>query len=347
MNTLVEPIKEAILANLGPLKSAPKNWHKRNCPMCVSRGFGRDTRSRFGIQLNPDAIALNCFNCGFSASYTEGGPLSKSFKTFLNVIGIDSKFVRSLEFEIFKTRSRIHQDSPTSLSKFVSVTDKWGAIPLPKDSMSLMEWANHGVTDPNFIRVMEYAVSRRIYDLDKFYWTPETDSRLNERLIIPYTYRGNPMGFTARLCYPAGKQIPKYYQQCPTDFVYNLDNQMDTNRKFVIVTEGVLDAWSVDGVGILGEMSQTKADIINRLHKHVIVSADRDKKGRDLVEFAIDNNWSVAFPRWSPDIKDASAASAKYGRLLTVKSILSTSSTGKDKIKLKWDIAFNEMTRRR
>ena len=351
MNNLLETLKQAILGNLGPLKSAPKNWHKRNCPMCVSRGFGQDTRSRFGIQLNPQSIALHCFNCGFSSAYTDGEPLSNSFKTFLNVIGVDRQFVKTIEFEQFKLKHSIVEvregdATRTRITPFASVTDKWLPISLPENSLSLMEWANYGLTDPNFLKVLEYAVSRRIYDLDKFYWSPSEKFCINQRLIIPYWYKGNTTGFTARLCYNADKRIPKYYQQCPTDFVYNLDNQRNVDRKYVIVTEGVLDAWAVDGVGILGEMNQVKADLINRLHKVVVVSPDRDQKGRDLVDFAIANDWGVSFPKWSPDIKDAAAAAAKYGGLLTTSSILAAITEGTEKIKLKWDISFNELTRR-
>jgi hypothetical protein len=141
------------------------------------------------------------------------------------------------------------------------------------------------------------------------------------------------------------KSIPKYYQQCPQDFVYNLDNQQGWLRKYVIVTEGVLDAWIVDGISILGEVGQSKVDIINRLQKEVIVCPDRDKKGWDLVNIAIENNWSVAFPKWDAGIKDAANASEKYGRLLTTHSIISSAVHGKDKIKLHWQIEHNQRQR--
>jgi hypothetical protein len=107
------------------------------------------------------------------------------------------------------------------------------------------------------------------------------------------------------------------------------------------LTEGVLDAWTVDGISILGEIGQAKIDIVNRLQKEIIVCPDRDLKGWDLVEAAIDNNWKVSFPKWNKDIKDAAAASEKYGKLLTTHSIISSAIQGKDKIKLKWEIEFN------
>ena len=108
----------------------------------------------------------------------------------------------------------------------------------------------------------------------------------------------------------------------------------------------MLDAWVVDGISILGEIGQSKVDIVNRLQKEVIVCPDRDKKGHDLVNVAIENEWSVAFPKWDKDIKDAAAAAEKYGRLLTTHSIISSAVAGREKIQLKWEIEQNERQRK-
>lgn len=351
---IIDILKDTILQNIGPLKSAPKGWHKRHCMLCHTQGHGKDTRNRFGIQFNTQSIAMNCFNCGFSAGYTEGKELSKAFKFFLKQLSIDEKFIEHVEFEIFKQKHKIQllREGETEIitpeAKFRALAQSWHQVPLPEDSLPITEWLNYDLQDPDFLDVVNYAIERKIYDLEEFYWTPLKSHNLNRRLLIPYYFRNKIVGFTARLSYDTvDKSIPKYFQQCPTDFVYNLDNQQGWSRKYVIVTEGVLDAWAVDGVGILGEIGQTKVDIINRLQKHVIVCPDRDRKGRDLVDVAIDNNWSVSFPKWDQSVKDAAHASQIYGRLLTTHSIISSAVSGKDKIKLKWDIEQNERERKR
>jgi hypothetical protein len=324
--------------------------------LCHTQGHGKDTRNRFGIQFNADSIAANCFNCGFSAGYTEGKELSKSFKFFLKQLGIADRFIEEIEFEIFKQINSIkvmregeeETKREDKESKIRSLFDQWKSVDLPADSLPITQWLEYGLDDPDFLQVVEYALNRRIFELDKFYWSPDKARNVNQRLIIPYYYKKKIVGFTARLSYNTdGKEIPKYYQQCPTDFVYNLDNQQAWNRKYVILNEGVLDAWVTDGISNLGELGQTKIDIINRLQKQVIVCPDRDKKGGDLVEAALENNWSVAFPEWDKDIKDAAKASEKYGRLLTIHSIISTAVEGKDRIKLRWDIEHNERKRKR
>lgn len=352
---IIDVIKDAILQNIGPLKQAPKGWHKRHCMLCHTQGHGKDTRNRFGIQFNQDNIIAHCFNCSFNAGYTEGRELSKSFKFFLSQLNIDEKFIKQIEFEIFKKRNRMQgiregdeekEEDPEK--KFRTLFQKWKPMDLPEDSYTITQWLENGLEDPDFLNVVEYAINRNILDLDNFYWSPSKEFNLHQRLIIPYIYKGKTVGFTARLHYDVpDKSIPKYYQQCPPDFVYNLDHQQGWHRKYALVTEGVLDAWVTDGISILGEVGQSQIDIINRLQKQVIVCPDRDKKGWDLVEVAIENNWAVSFPKWDKDIKDAAKAAERYGRLLTTHSIISSAVLGKEKIHLKWDIEQNARKRQR
>ena len=353
---IIDILKDAILQNIGPLRQSPKGWQKSCCKLCTTQGHGIDTRYRFGIRFEPNLISCNCFNCGFSCSFVQTPikGLSKSFKFFLGQLHLDQKFIEQIEFEIFKQKNQIHsiregdenkvEDKET---KFRNLFQKWHPVELPDDSLPITEWLENNLDDPDFLRVVNYALDRKLFNLGEFYWSPMTSHNLNQRLIIPYYHKDKIVGFTARLCYDVpDKSIPKYFQQCPTDFVYNLDHQQGWSRKYAIVTEGVLDAWAVDGISILGEIGQTKVDIVNRLQKEIIVCPDRDKKGRDLVNVAIENDWSVAFPKWDTDIKDAAAASEKYGRLLTTHSIISSAVFGREKIQLKWEIEQNERQRK-
>ena len=345
---LLDILKETLLQHLGPLKAAPKGWQRRNCPLCHTQGHGADKRGRFGIQFAPDHIAANCFNCGYHAGYRETEPMSKQFKLLLTTLNISPKFIKHLEFESFKLRNSIeqHKDGGTSdnyLDRMRGASTRWLPVSLPDDAYPITTWLELGLDTDDFMGVVNYALSRRILSLDDFYWTPNKRYNLNRRLIIPYRYNNTIVGYTARLSYDQkSKDVPKYFQQCPTDFVYNLDAQQAHARKHVIVTEGVLDAWAVDGVGVLGEITPAKVEIINRLHKNIIVCPDRDLKGGALVEAAIKNRWGVAFPRWDRDIKDAAQAAQRYGRLLTTHSIVQSSVRNTDKVRIMWEIMLNE-----
>jgi DNA primase len=124
--------------------------------------------------------------------------------------------------------------------------------------------------------------------------------------------------------------------------VFNCDQQ-NYNRQFVLVMEGPFDAIALDGVAVLGsEPNQRQKEMIDNLQRKVIVVSDRDKAGKLLIERAIDYGWSVAFPEWEPGIKDVGDAIIKYGKILTMKSILATIENSKVKIKLKENAWLNK-----
>lgn len=351
---IIDILKESILSNIGPLKTAPQGWHKRHCMLCHTQGHGKDTRNRFGIQFNPQSIVVNCFNCRFSAGYTEGKELSKSFLFFLSQLNLDKKFIDQIKFEVYKQKNQIKvvregdEAAPNKEDKLRSLFDKWKEVELPPDAMPITTWLEYELDDHNFLDVANYAIDRRLLNLDDFYWSPDTKFNMNQRLIIPYYYKDKIVGYTGRLCYDTvEKTIPKYHQKCPHDFVYNLDHHSDWLRKYVIVNEGVLDAWSVDGVSTLGEISREQIEIINRLQKQVIVCPDGDRSGKGLVDAAIENKWAVAFPKWRMQFKDATAAAGKYGQLLTTQSIISSAISGSLKIEVAWAMDQNNRDKMR
>jgi hypothetical protein len=333
----VDILKNEILQNIGQLKPASKGWQRQNCRMCQMQGYGKDTRGRFGIQFTPLVITTHCFNCGFAAVF-DGRKLSNKFKLFLHTINVPDIFIKEFDFALYKQQ---YKEILSATEDVVVRKTEYEIIELPKNSHTISEWISFNNNDENFSKVVNYAYGRRLDTFDNLYWSPELDNNMNERLILPYYYRGNLVGYTARLYYDAGKKISKYYQQCPTDFVYNLDNQID-ERKFCIVTEGVIDAYCVDGVATLGDINQEKINHINRLHKQIIVSPDKDKNGTALVEAALENNWAVSFPKWDKYIKDAAQASETYGKLLTLYSIIQSRVINKTQIDVMWQIELKE-----
>jgi DNA primase len=127
----------------------------------------------------------------------------------------------------------------------------------------------------------------------------------------------------------------KYYTDVQPGYVFNMDAQ-NWNRKFVIVTEGPFDAIAINGISILGsEVNDIQTQLINDLGKRVIVVPDKDKPGEKLIDQAIENRWSVAFPKWHNEVADVADAVLKYGRLFTMQSILKNTESNKLKINLR------------
>ena len=157
----------------------------------------------------------------------------------------------------------------------------------------------------------------------------------NARLVVPFMYNNKPVGWTGRHVNPPNKETAKYLKNQQSGYVFNIDRFVDSNRDFVIVTEGVFDAILIDGISVLGNgVTAEQAHLIDKLNKRVILCPDRDDAGKDLIEKAVELGWEVSFPPWHKDCKDAADAVAKYGRLLTVNSIIKFASDNKVKIQV-------------
>jgi len=181
------------------------------------------------------------------------------------------------------------------------------------------------------IPVLEYMVSRRLFPEDfLFYWTPKVG--FSNRLIIPFLYKGEIVGWTARAVNDAQ---PKYLSEQQPGYVFNLDNQHN-DREFIIVSEGPFDALSIDGCALLGaEIKDSQNWLLRQLGKEIILVPDRDEAGKATLEHALEYNWSVSMPDWPEGIKDINDAVIKLGKLATMWLIVSSKESNNLKIQLK------------
>ena len=194
-------------------------------------------------------------------------------------------------------------------------------VELPEGARPINNWDDWQALEPtgideNLFKVAEYMKKRQLnIDDYNFHWTPKLGYR--DRLIVPFYYKGDVVGWTARKVTDGN---PKYLSEQQPGYVFNMDAQ-DWTRKFVIVTEGPFDAITISGVSILGsEINDIQRELITGLNRQVIVIPDRDKPGQKLVDQATEYGWSVAFPEWPKQINDVADAVAKYGRLFVLQS---------------------------
>ena len=276
-------------------------------------------------------VSYHCFNCGFKASYVIGRRLTQKMRTFMSYIGIADDTVRKLAIEAMRHEE---SDSKYEKKKFITFNKKT----LPQNTKRLEYWLENYKTLPetqqkNIDNLLTYLASRSIgADWYDFMYSPHNYFDVDKRLLIPFYWRGDIVGFTGRLFEPLQKV--KYYTDVQPGYVFNMDAQ-DWTRKFVIVTEGPFDAITISGVSILGsEVNDIQRDLINGLNRQVIVVPDRDAPGQKLINQAIEFGWSVAFPEWEDSIKDTADAVSKYGRLFVLQSILKSTETNKLKIDL-------------
>jgi len=330
MNLIQNTILTALPANK---KKTPSGWISFNAPCCIHNGETQDKKKRGGIMTSADGtLSYHCFNCGYKASYILGRRLTQKMRTLMSYIGIPDDTVRKLAIEAMR-----HEESDTKYEKkkFVNFKTK----DLPKDTMKLETWLEKYKTlsnaqQTNIDNLLTYLTSRGIgADWYDFMYSPNTFWDVNKRLLIPFYWRGDVVGFTGRMFEKSEKV--KYYTDVQPGYVFNMDVQ-DWTRKFVIVTEGPFDAITISGVSILGsEINDIQRDLIDGLNRQVIVVPDRDAPGEKLINQALEFGWSVAFPEWGEDVDDVADAVLKYGRLFTIQSILKTTESNKFKIDLK------------
>ena len=327
-------VAETTLAYLpAKQKTSPKGWRSFNAPCCHHNGERPDTRQRGGLIANGDGgISYHCFNCGYKTSWQPGRQLTFKYQTLLRWLHVPDDTINKLALQVLR------ENEGVEAHEHIVQLPKFEPLDLPKDSQKISECTS---TSKFFVRVVEYMQSRQLFldDYD-FYWSKDLAWR--DRLIIPFHWEGNVVGYTARSV--DSDKRPKYLASEPEGFVFNLDAQT-YDKQFVIVHEGPIDAIYTGGTALLGsEIGEQQELMINRLNKDVIVVPDRDTAGKKLVEDAISRGWQVSMPEWETDINDAGDAVERYGRLYTLYSIVQAAETSPLKNRLrakKWFISKN------
>lgn len=337
-------------------RAASKGWISFNAPCCVHNGETADTRSRGGVIMNPDGgISYHCFNCNYKTSYIPGRPLSYKFRKLLSWLGAAENSIRQMVIEAIRLKEFIEITEPQKAVEAPEVN--FPARPLPRQAQSFKSFVtflelNNGTNEmpKQFHDAVEYVFRRKI-DMQRydFYWTPEVEHKLNYRVVVPFIWQGQTIGYTARSTVDGIK--PKYHNSHEPNFVFNTNEQRPEN-KFVLVVEGPFDAMAIDGVAVLSnDCNEEQADIIDNLGKEVIVVPDFDvhinklgKKvwpGGHLIDRAVEYGWSVAFPVWMETCKDVGEAVERYGKLFVLKSILDSVEHNKFKIEILKRKTFN------
>ena len=336
---MLTAVQDAVQLLLPPKRkhNSTSGWTSFNAVCCHHNGESPDTRGRGGIITNANgSVSYSCFNCGFKANYTPGRHLTYKFRKFLRWLGGSDQEIKRLTIEAIRVKDLIAPEDIKEEHQEVVFKPR----PLPpgaKTFVSLAEWYTLADTKnlpKDFDKALAYLEERHArFDKYDFYWTEDPEHSMNKRIIVPFYWKDEIIGYTARAFESYVK--PKYYSQYDTNYVYNMDRQTP-EKKFVIVTEGPFDAMAVDGVAILGnECSEVQADIIDSLGREVIVVPDNDRAGRSLVDQAAEFGWSVSFPIWHENCKDINEAVRKYGRLFVLKAILDGKETSRIKIELK------------
>ena len=314
----------------GKRRTTPSGWTSFNAPCCIHQGESADTRSRGGIRFDGSGVSYHCFNCNYKTGWQPGWHLGYKFRKLLQWLGASDNEIQRLVLEAIRVRDETEQLGFDVQSSFDPVFD---TIELPESVPIIVDAYSSGFDYPaDFTECVNYLHKRKLPGR-RFYWTPDTVNRLNRRVILPFYYNQQVVGYTARIIDADSK--PKYFTRSQPGYVYNMDSQTP-DRKIVLVTEGPFDALCIDGVATLGnEINEQQVDLIDQLGKQVVVVPDKDDSGIKMIKQALEFGWSVSFPEWHDDCKDVNDAITKYGKLFTFNNIVKNIETNSLKIKVK------------
>jgi len=316
---LVEKVHRLLLDNL-PIKTnkTPSGWNTMDCPMCS------DKRKRGGLITTGAKISYNCFNCGYTTGWEPNPTLGKKYKDLATILGANQQDIHKVTIELLKYAEELETETETD---YVYNLQKFTTEQIP-DTASAVDDLEDGHA------VKEYAKQRGLLGLYPLLYF--NNNLYKQRLVVPFTYNNEVVGWTGRHISPPDKQTPKYLHKMQPGYVFNIDRFADSKREIVIVTEGVFDAILVDGIAIQGNsVGPEQAHLIEKLGKRIIVCPDRDKAGIELMLQAAELGWEVSFPPWHVDCKDAADAVNMYGRLATISSIIKHATNNKLKIEVR------------
>ena len=304
----------------GKKKLTSSGWTSFNAVCCSHFGHKTDRRSRGGIMFDGTNWTYHCFNCGFKCNFVLGKSISHKARNLLTWCGIDGTEIQRWSLESLQHKDLLDFTQPKKKVKI-----KFKDHVLPEGELVDENNPLHKV-------YADYVKARGISTTEyPFLITPSEKGRMANRVIIPYTYKNKIVGHTSRFL---DNKIPKYLNEQQAGYVFNIDMQKP-EWQVCIVTEGIFDALSIDGVAVMhDEISSDQALLLSTLNKQIIVVPDRDKTGLKMCDRALELGYQVSLPVWEADIKDVNDAVVRYGKLPTLLSILQSATNSKIKIEM-------------
>ena len=301
-------------------KQSSSGWVSFNGPCCVHNGESVDRRQRGGFKSSIEGWSYHCCNCNFTASFILGRNLSIKARKFLSWLNVPAEEIDRIQLESLR-----HRSIEGMIDDRQRTADAILGIHFEEKDMGGVEFVTPEHTDIwNYLR-------RRKAPIDYPYMISSTKGA-RPGVIIPFTYNNTLVGSTKRFL---DDRKPVWINDFQPGYVFGTDLQHQ-DWQYVIVTEGIFDALSIDGLALMhNTVSDAQVRLIRNIGKEIIVVPDQDIAGMELVDRAVELNWAVSIPDWPDGIKDVNDAVIKLGKIATLITILQSKETSRIKIELR------------
>ena len=302
-------------------KQTSSGWVSFNAPCCVHTGESADRRSRGGVKQQEDDWSYHCFNCGFTASFVPGRPVSYKARKLLGWLGVDSTDIERLNLESLKRKSLLDLTAERNTIKKTQIDFDEKEVPEGVERI-----------DPNnklHFHYVDYLKQRGIVFGYPFLVDKKRGPR--DRIVVPYTYKNRIVGHTSRYL---DSRTPKFINSQQPGYVFGYDLQK-SNWTSAIVVEGIFDALSISGLACMHEtISKDQAQLLKQLQRRIIVVPDQDRAGLGIIDAAVEHKFEVSIPEWPEDIKDVNDAVVRFGVAQTLQQIHQHAQRSKIKIEM-------------
>jgi hypothetical protein len=302
-------------------KQTSSGWVSFNAPCCVHTGESADRRSRGGVKQQEDDWSYHCFNCGFTASFVPGRPVSFKARKLLGWLGVDSTDIERLNLESLKRKSLLDLTAERNTIKQTQIDFDEKEVPEGVERID--------TNNKLHFHYVDYLKQRGIVFGYPFLVDKKRGPR--DRIIVPYTYKNRIVGHTSRYL---DSRTPKFINSQQPGYVFGYDLQK-SNWTSAIVVEGIFDALSISGLACMHEtISKDQAQLLKQLQRRIIVVPDQDRAGLSIIDAAVEHKFEVSIPEWPEDVKDVNDAVVRFGVAHTLQQIHQNAERSKIKIEM-------------
>ena len=334
----MEILKQVLLSHIPSNSRSSGKCISFNCPCCVYMGEPRpDSKGRGGLFIEHDTVGYNCFNCRFKFRHSAGSELGFKVRKFMELLGVPKSEINKAQLEGLKSSNSTFNLLGINYQKQEKpkIDLNFQRVELPRGTHLIHDVIRDAEPGSDVFDVYNYAIERGVGSHPYIMWSEDRGHRFHRRLIIPFMYDGDIVGYTARLVDPCAKK-DRYVTHSPNSgkYVFNLD-ALFKKRKYVFINESPIDAIIYDGVATMNfEPSYKQVQLINNFPGKKIVIPDFGSGGKRMVDTAIKNDWGVFFPDWNKGF-DLGQASQMYGRLFVAQHIIRNYISNPVTIKIK------------
>lgn len=297
---------------------------------CVHKGCDHGKKGpRAAFLFEGNSVTFHCFNCSIVTGYDpeKNSTMPKKMQQVLQDFGIQDDEWQHI---IFANYNKQKSSSPNKQQKQIILEPTPITFPdtfyYLKDAVDGDKWA---------IIARDYLIHDRKIQPDEYPFLlskKTTDAKLKKwfgRLIIPIFKNNHLVFYQGRDL--TNKQLKKYESPpiSKNNVLYGYEKLFETTDSPLYIVEGWFDAFSIDGIAILGnELSIEQISWINKSSRPKVYIPDRTGDGYNVATKALEQGWYISTPDIGRECKDMNDAVKRYGKLYVLKTLSDNVSSG-------------------